>query len=74
MYAKTTGIKPENVSGIKDGYSYDLKQILPQTRTFLYTLTDPTGASNILELDGEGVEAMVKNPKAIWDVTSKTNR
>lgn len=66
MYIGSTGILPENVKGSVNGYSYELVQLLTQTKTFLYRMTNPTGISNIIELDAEAISTMVRDPETIW--------
>lgn len=68
MYVNVTGIKPENISGNNNGYSYELTQILPETKTFLYKLTDPIGSTNIVELDGDAVNRLTADPEGFWKV------
>ena len=68
MYVNVTGIRPENISGNNNGYSYELTQILPETKTFLYKLTDPIGSTNIVELDGDAVGRLTADPEGFWKV------
>lgn len=66
MYVNVTGISPENISGCVNGYGYELTQVLTQTQTFLYRLTDPSGIQNIVELDKDAVTRMTSDPESFW--------
>lgn len=71
MYVKITGIKPENISGSKNGYTYELKQVLPETKTFLYKLTNPNSSTSIVELDRDAVNRLTSDPEGFWKVNIK---
>ena len=70
MYYQEIDINMDRISGSKNGYAYQLMQVVENSK-FFYMLTNPSGVSKMFHLDAEAVKLMTSDPAAFWQNNTK---